>query len=183
MKLISNITIENAQAALDLTAEIIDETGPRLTGTESCKRAGELLKSNLDKSCDVTFSEKFQFSRDAFLYFIRYFSISYVLAFIFLWMGGHWIYCATIVTTLGCIIALFEFVFYLECIDPLFKKTDGYNISGIVEPEEEVQKIIIISGHYDSPYVFRFLNKNQRWYKLRVTLNTALYLLITGIII
>ena len=181
MKLLSNITNDYAQSALDLTAEILNETGPRLTGTESCKRAGELLKSNLNEFCDVTFSEKFQFSRDAFLYFIRYFSISYVLAFIFLWMGGYWIYGAAIITTLGCIIALFEFVFYLECIDPLFKKTDGYNISGIVEPKKEVQKIIIISGHYDSPYVFRFLNQNQRWYKLRVTLNTVLYLLITGI--
>ena len=96
-------------------------------------------------------------------------------------MGGYWIYGAAVVTTLGCIIALFEFVFYQECIDPLFKKTDGYNISGIVEPEKEVKKIIIISGHYDSPYIFRFLNKNQRWYKLRVALNTVLYLLITGI--
>ena len=83
MKLISNITIENAQAALDLTAEILDETGPRLTGTESCKRAGELLGSYLDKFCNNIYSEKFQCSRDAFLFHVRYFSISYILAFIF----------------------------------------------------------------------------------------------------
>ena len=79
MKLNSNITIKYAQSVLDLTAEILDDTGPRLTGTEACKRAGELLKANLDKFCDETFSEKFQCSRDAFLYFIRYFSISYMV--------------------------------------------------------------------------------------------------------
>ena len=57
MKLNSNITIEHAQSALDLTAEILEKTGPRLTGTESCKQAGKLLISNLEKSFDETFSE------------------------------------------------------------------------------------------------------------------------------
>ena len=181
MKLNSNITIEHAQSALDLTAEILENTGPRLTGTESCKQAGKLLKSNLEKSCDETFSEKFQCSRDAFLYFIRYFSISYFIAFIFLWIGGNWMYCAALITTIGCLMALFEFVFYREFIDPLFKKIDCNNISGIIEPKEGAQQRVIISGHYDSPYVFRFLNQHQRLYKLRVVLNTFLYLLITGV--
>ena len=181
MKLNSNITIKHAQSALDLTAEILENTGPRLTGTESCKQAGKLLKSNLEKSCDETFSEKFQCSRDAFLYFIRYFSISYFIALIFLWIGGNLIYGAAFITTIGCLIVLFEFVFYREFIDPLFKKIDCNNISGIIEPREGAQQRVIISGHYDSPYVFRFLNQHQRLYKLRVVLNTFLYLLITGV--
>ena len=41
----SNITKEQAQSALNLTAEIIDEFGPRLTGTPACKKAGERLKA------------------------------------------------------------------------------------------------------------------------------------------
>ena len=138
MKLNSNITIEHAQSALDLTAKILNETGPRLTGTESCNQAGKLLESNLGNFCDKTFSEKFQCSRDAFLYFIRYFSISYFVAFIFLWIGGNWMYGAAIITTIGCLMALFEFVFYREFIDPLFQKSDGYNISGIIEPKGSV---------------------------------------------
>ena len=181
MKLRSDITNDHAQSALNLTAEILEETGPRLTGTQSCKRAGELLKSNMAKFCDKTFSEQFQCSRDAFLYHIRYFSISYALAFIFLYLGGQWNYAAAVITTLGCIIVLFEFVFYIEFIDPLFKKTQGYNISGIIEPEEQVNQQIIISGHYDSPHVFSFLNKHQRLYKFRIALNSILYLLITGV--
>ena len=86
----SNITEEQAQSALDLTAEIIDEFGPRLTGTPACKKAGVRLKTELEKSCTQTFSEKFQCSRDAFLYFIRYFSISYLGAFICLITSGAW---------------------------------------------------------------------------------------------
>ena len=82
MKLNSNITIEHARSALDLTDEILNETGTRLTGTESCKRAGKILKSNLGKFCDETFSEKFQFSRDAFLYHIRYMVIPFLFVFI-----------------------------------------------------------------------------------------------------
>ncbi|SVB13731.1 uncharacterized protein METZ01_LOCUS166585, partial [marine metagenome] len=181
MKLNSNITIQHAQLALDLTSEILNENGPRLTGTKSCKQAGEHLKLYLDKYCDNTFSEKFQCSRDAFLYHIRYFSISYVLAFIFLCLGGHWNYAAGIITTIGCLIVLFEFVFYFEFIDPLFKKTQGYNISGIIEPEKKINQQVIISGHYDSPFVFSFLNNHQRYYKFRIALNSILYLFITGV--
>jgi hypothetical protein len=181
MKLNSSITIKHAQLVLDLTSEILNKNGPRLTGTKSCKQAGEHLKLYLDKYCDKTFSEKFQCSRDAFLYHIRYFSISYVLAFIFLCLGGYWNYAAGIITTIGCLIVLFEFVFYFEFIDPLFKKTPGYNISGIIEPENKINQQIIISGHYDSPYVFSFLNKHQRFYKYRIVMNSILYLLITGV--
>lgn len=181
VELKSNITIEYAQSALNLTSEIIDEFGGRLTGTPACKKAGERLQSELDKSCTQTASEKFQCSRDAFLYFIRYFSISYLGAFICLIAGGDWTILAAVLTSFGCIMAICEFVFYKEFIDPLFKKTDGYNISGTIEPSAEVQQSIIISGHYDSPYVFRFLNNNQKLYKLRIIITTGLYFLITAI--
>ena len=181
IELKSNITKEQAKSALDLTSEIIEEFGPRLTGTPACKQAGERLKAELDNSCTQTISEKFQFSRDAFLYFIRYFSISYLGAFICFIAGGDWIFLAVILTSFGCIMAVCEFVFYKEFIDPLFKKTDGYNISGTIEPSGEVQQSIVVSGHYDSPHVFRFLNKNQKLYKLRVIITTALYILITAI--
>ena len=176
----SNITKEQAQSALNLTAEIIDEFGPRLTGTPACKKAGERLKAELGKSCTKTTSEAFQCSRDAFLYFIRYFSISYLGAFICLITSGAWTILAAVLTLFGCIMAVCEFVFYKEFIDPLFKKTDGYNISGTIEPTAEIQQSIIISGHYDSPHVFRFLNKNQKLYKLRVIITTGLYFLITA---
>ena len=66
MKINSKITLDHAHSTLTLTVEILEETGPRLTGTEACKQAGEMLKSNLEKYCDTTFSEKFQCSRDAF---------------------------------------------------------------------------------------------------------------------
>ena len=176
----SNITKVQAQSALNLTAEIIDEFGPRLTGTPACKKAGERLKAELKKSCTKITSEAFQCSRDAFLYFIRYFSISYLGTFICLIAGGDWTILAAVLTSFGCIMAICEFVFYKEFIDPLFKKTDGYNISGTIEPTAEVQQSIIISGHYDSPHVFRFLNKNQKLYKLRVIITTGLYFLITA---
>ena len=97
----SNITKEQAQSALNLTAEIIDNFGPRLTGTPACKQAGERLRAELDNSCHKTASEEFQCSRDAFLYFIRYFSISYLGAFICLIASGYWTILAAILTSFG----------------------------------------------------------------------------------
>jgi len=177
----SNITTEQAQSALNLTAEIIDNFGPRLTGTPACKKAGERLRAELENSCSKTDSEEFQCSRDAFLYFIRYFSISYLGAFICLIASGYWTILAAILTSFGWIIAIYEFVYYKEFIDPFFKKTDGYNISGTIEPSGKTQQSVIISGHYDSPHVFRFLNKNQKLYKFRIGLTLFLYFFITTI--
>jgi len=177
----SNITKEQAQSALNLTAEIIENFGPRLTGTIACKQAGERLKTELKKSCSQTVSEKFQCSRDAFLYFIRYFAISYLGAFICLIASGFWTILAAILTSFGWIMAICEFVFYKEFVDPFFKKTDGYNISGSIEPSGEVHQSVIISGHYDSPHVFRFLNKNQKMYKFRIILTLFLYFFIAVI--
>ena len=48
----AKITDNDAKSALNLTSNILDKTGPRLTGSKSCKEAGNILKSNLDKYCD-----------------------------------------------------------------------------------------------------------------------------------
>ena len=55
----SNITEEQAQSALDLTAEIIDEFGPRLTGTPACKKAGVRLKTELENPVRKHFQKNF----------------------------------------------------------------------------------------------------------------------------
>ena len=53
----SNITKEQAQSALNLTAKIIDRFGPRLTGTPACRKAGERLRTELEKPV-VTINSK-----------------------------------------------------------------------------------------------------------------------------
>jgi len=179
-KIINN---KHAKSVLELTESIIDKTGTRLTGTESCRQAGRIIYSNLEKFCDKVYSEHFKCSRDAFLFHIRYFSVSYILSYLIMIFLPELQFIATFLTVFGCFIILFEFVFYFEFIDLFFKKTDAYNISGIINPKGTINQQIIVSGHYDSPYVFSFLNKHQKLYKLRIAISMIFYFMITGLCI
>ena len=94
-------------------------------------------------------------------------SISYIIAFCGLFVGGVGNYLAAFVMVFVSIAALFEFVFYREFLDPFFKKTEGRNIIGRIEPEREVFQTLIFSAHY--------LQNIQKNYILIVTMTLLFY--------
>jgi aminopeptidase YwaD len=57
-----------------------------------------------------------------------------------------------------------QFVFYKKIFDPFFSKALGYNISGFVEPDHDVQQQIILCGHHDAAYVFHYMAISPRLY-------------------
>ena len=171
----------HAQDAIKITDEILSETGPRLTGSESCQKAGDILQSLLEPFCDTSVKEPFKCSRDAFLFFIPFFAVTYFVAFLMLLRGGTWILGANLCIIAGAFVGLFEFVFYKEVLDVFFKKVRCNNIVGTINPKNKIKQTIILSGHYDSPYVFRFLNQHQKLYKIRVIINIGFYIILAGL--
>ena len=69
----------------------------------------------------------------------------------------------------GIVIMVFQFFLYKHFIDFLFPKKTGVNVWGAVEPEGEVKRQVIISGHHDSARVFNFFIHQPKLYSLRVT--------------
>ena len=91
-------------------------------------------------------------------------TLSYIIALIGLWFGGRGNYLAAIIMLFATVASLVEFVFYKQFLDPLFSKVDSKNIIGRITPKKEINQTLIFSAHYDSPYVFHYLQNFQKYY-------------------
>src|SRR5512145_3133648 len=69
-----------AARALELTGKIIAETGPRLAGSEACKKGARLLAAEAKPVCDSVKTESFNVHPGAFLGFIKVMAVLYALA-------------------------------------------------------------------------------------------------------
>ena len=156
-----------AQKALQRTSDIIDNVGPRLSGTTSCLDTADLLYNDMDTFTDSTAKEHFILHQGAFLGWIRILVSSYALGVLFLWLNMPLI--TMILLTLSILILVFQFFLYKPLIDFLYPKKSGCNVIGTIEPLGEVKEQIIISGHHDSARIFNFLIYQPKLYDLRVT--------------
>lgn len=160
--------------AFSLAQNIIDQTGPRLAGSENSMKSAEILKNELDGFADSSKLESFALYQGAFLGWIKILVISYILSIFFLWF--NYSIAAFALAVFSILILVLQFFFYLPIIDKLFPKKKGYNVLGFIEPKEEVKKQVIISGHHDSARIFNFFIHQPKLYNLRVT--GSIYLVI-----
>ena len=160
---------------LRFTDKIIQSVGPRLAGTHACDISAEIIHDQLRTSCDSSKKESFSFHREAFIALMKVFFITYLFTLPAILFGGSWLILGIASLIFGSIFALTEFVFYLTPFDKFFKKHQGYNVSGTIEPIGDVRQQIVISGHHDSAYVFNFFRKFQKFYAYRIFLGLAFY--------
>jgi len=152
-----DITQESARRVLAFTDEVVEGYPGRVAGSESARKAGERVKQEFEKYCDpgTVAGEEFAVHPKSFLKYIPGLVIVYFVCMILLYYGFPWIAFA------GMAIALLVFVgqfgLYWHLLDPLFPKATGYNVCGRIEPEGEVKRQIIVSGHHDAAYSFQIL--------------------------
>jgi len=164
----TGITKRDTDEALKFTAKIVEEFGPRLCGTDSCKKAAYHIRSEMERHCDSSGIEEFDVRPKAFLGFLKASVILYLASSLLLFLG--YLIPAALGYTLSVVITLSQFVFYLQLFDPFYKKKKGYNVYGIIEPEGKVKQQILISGHHDSAYIFNFFTRFRRLYRIRIIL-------------
>ena len=165
-----------AGSALGLTKRIIDACGIRFAGTESCLRAGEILKQELEQACDYTHTEEFEFHPAALLSYVRVFTGSYVVATVLLFFGGPVVYASLLILLFGALYLHFQYNLFAGTFDGLFPKARGHNVYGVIEPAHEAFRQIIIAGHYDSACVFRYFLRRQKLFIFRVFALMSIYL-------
>jgi len=151
-----------------LMRRILDEVGPRPSGSPESRETARRLADALRPHVDRVELEGFSFARHSFLSFLRWQAATYVLAVAALFLG--WPAAAAALILAGAGVAVAQFVLYRELLDPLHRKYEGLNVVARVEPEGEVRRQVIISGHHDSAYVFRLLQAFPRGYFLFVLL-------------
>jgi aminopeptidase YwaD len=156
-----------AKTALDLTARIIDETGPRLAGSEACKVAAARLEAGAAELGDSSRLEPFTVHPGAFLGFIRVLVVLYALAAP---LAAFLPWASALLSGLGLAILVFQFFLYKEVIDPFYPAREGLNAVGVLEPTGEAKRQLIVSGHHDSARIFNFYVDRPELFARRINL-------------
>lgn len=171
---------ENVKYTVKEITNVIKRYGPRESGNENCLAAQKHIKKEMDTFCDETGFESYQMAPKAFLHFTKIVSCLIILAVVV---------CAVLVFTsvitfflaqcivggvvlLGLLITAFEFLFYKQFMDPLYKKVEGHNFYAVRKPTGEVKKRIVISGHIDAAYEWRHNYYSTKKIKLMSPLMT-----------
>ncbi|MBT3275789.1 MAG: M28 family peptidase [Spirochaetales bacterium] len=100
-----------------------------------------------------------------------------------LFVGGASVYFSLAVFIFGIIYVFLQGTAFMEVFDFLFPKATGWNVYGVVEPKEEVKQQVIVAGHHDAAYVFRWLLRWQKLYGIRIFLNMTTYFLATLVVL
>ena len=156
---------DRAKSAIAFTSKIIDEFGPRLAGSEACRKAAEAIRARVVTLCDSTAIEDFVVHPGAFLGFIKVLVVAYAidaLALAFVPVASILLGAASIA------VLVFGFILYREVLDPFFPALEGHNVVGVLEPEGEVKRQVILSGHHDSARIFNFYIDRPELYSRRI---------------
>ncbi len=157
---------QQVKEAFAFTDEVVEGYPKRLTGTESCHKAGRRIAQEFEKFCDPG-SVKIEEITTHPLSFLKYIPGMVVLYFasmavLYFAPGLAWVSFA--ISALCLFVFYGQFLVYWHLLDPLFPKARGYNVYGSIEPSGEVRQQVILSAHHDAAYVFQILDRLPKLY-------------------
>lgn len=145
---------QNGQLVLDLVKEVIDETGPRLPGTEEEKRGAEKFAEQITRETGLEpKTDHFKMAPVASIGFIPVLGyLGYASAILF--------YLTPIASMISAallfLFAILQIFTYTGVLDFLFKKYPSQNIYATLEPKSGiVDRTIMLSGHLDSSWCWQ----------------------------
>jgi hypothetical protein len=164
---------------LEQIRETVAAFGPRASGSSAENRAQEYMRDLLEKeSAGEVRLEKFRLAPKAFASFQRVAGILGMLA-----IGCYWFLppLALALSLLAVMTVVFEFVLYWRFLDAVFPKGESANVLTVIPPAGEAKRRLILCGHMDSAYAFRY---NELCPKLLVPLGAFIIagLLLTALV-
>ena len=189
-----NISKEDSDYMYEIITRIIEECGPRMPCSSQEAQSAEIIKQELEKTCDDVALESFSCNPRAFLGYIKIDIILVLTSFLAFFLiplnlTNYWGYIMTFISfslnLISFLILWNEFFNYREFIDPLFKSKNSQNVVGRIYPKEEVKRILIFSGHHDSALEFNLLTRLKLGYPIIILLGIGIMIiwLFTSIII
>ena len=130
--------------------DIVENIGPRAPGSKEELKAQESMGEDLKKWADEIAIEEFTVNRQAFMGFIPFTVAMAIGATVLYWLNYPLV--GFILTILGIIPLVLEFLMYRRFIDVLFKGHPSHNLIATKKPTGEIKKRIIFIGHADSQY-------------------------------
>lgn len=129
--------------------DICEKIGPRAPGSKEEYAAQQSMGEDLKKWSDDVSFEEFIVHRQAFMGFIPFTVAMAILATI---LYFSYPLVGFILTILGFIPLVLEFLMYKQFVDPLFIGHASHNLIATRKPTGETKKRIIFVGHSDSQY-------------------------------
>ena len=173
------ISKEDSEYMYNIIQRIIDDAGCRMPCSKQEAMGAEIIRAEMEETCDEVDIEPFSCHPRAFLGWIRMdivlIVISLVSYFIILSLtdGSGAIILSSISfgsSFIAFLIVWYEFFNYREFIDRFFKKQDSQNVVGKIKQAGEPKRIIIFSGHHDSALQFNLLRYLKMGYGIIIFL-------------
>jgi hypothetical protein len=173
------ISKDDSDYMYDFIKKIINECGPRMPCSPSEAKCAEIIKNELEQTCDEVTIEPFFCQPRAFLGFIKVITVLTITSLILfllipLKLINYWEQTILIIIVSLNIISILilwnEFFNYNEFIDPVFKKKQSQNVIGKIAADQELKKILIFSGHHDSALQFNLLTYLKIGYMIIIIL-------------
>lgn len=150
---------------------VIESFGPRPPGSEAERKTQELVRADLEACCDGPVSmEEFPVAQKAFFCMQ---AIGGLLS-----IAGFLLYRVHPVLALGTgLLSLFilyhQLLKYHLLLDTFFPKKPSYNVAGRQKPSGTVTRRIILNGHPDAAYEWRFNYLAPKFFPLIVLYTLA----------
>jgi len=189
------ISAEDANYMYDIIQKIIVEAGCRMPCSPQEAKGAEIIKKEMEATCDEVEIEPFKCHPRAFLGWIR---IDIIL--VLLSIGSFFLISLVEGTILPLILVILsfalnltaliiiwnEFFNYKEFVDKYFKEKESQNVVGKIKPSGKTKHIIIFAGHHDSALQFNILRYLKFGYPIILFMGLGimfLWILLSGYIL
>ena len=139
--------------ALDGISQVLEKFGARDPGSEGENRAQDYVTKELAGYCDEVTVEEFKVAPKAFMGFVPVTGGLMLAALGAYWVAPLW---AAKLSLAGGAVAGIQFLKYKRLLDPLFPKRNSKNVMGVRYPFKGTRRRIILSGHMDAAYEWRY---------------------------
>ena len=136
---------------------IIEKHGDRAPGSPGERACQEQLKQELEAAGLKAALEPFPVARRAFMSMPLVCSLLTLCALPLYWVAPR---LAPVPVLLAVVVFVCELVFYRHILAPFFPKYTSLNLSAVLPPSGARKQRIILAGHADAAYEWRF----HRWF-------------------
>lgn len=154
------------QGVLRQARHVIETFGPRPPGSPGERAAAEYVARELSETADGPAEiERFQVAPKAFMGMQRVVGCLLLAAMILYWIAPKLALAASLA---GVAVLYFELLRCRQFIDPFCRKTESCNVIARHAPKGPVKRRIVLNGHIDAAYEWRFHYAWPRWFPLVV---------------
>ncbi|MDL2220662.1 M20/M25/M40 family metallo-hydrolase [Eubacteriales bacterium OttesenSCG-928-N14] len=158
---------------IEKLSEICQAFKGRAAGTEAERNCQQYFCDELNQYADDAVVEEFDVHPRAFMGWIFPVSILALISIACFWMRllSHaiiWPVIGGVCITIACIVALFEFLLYIQFIDVFFPKKRSSNVFARRAPSGELKRRIVFCGHTDAAYEMTYVLHHGRKNIIRI---------------